>query len=52
MALKAWEINEIKDLEQSDCYHNCSPTPDLEIKIEIEEVDLTKDTDTNNKPEP
>ncbi len=29
-----WEINNFKDLTQSDCDHNCSPTPELDIKIE------------------
>jgi hypothetical protein len=43
------EINKIKDLEHSDCYHNCSLNLDLDIKIEIEEVDLTKDKETNNE---
>ncbi len=47
-----WEINEIEDLAQSDCNHNCLPTPDLDIKIEIYKVDLTKEEDTHNKPEP
>jgi hypothetical protein len=47
-----WEVNDFEDLTQSDCYHNCSPIPDLDIKIEIDKVDLTKDEETHNKPEP
>jgi hypothetical protein len=45
-----WEINELEDLTQSDCDHNCSPTPDLDIKIEKDKVDLTKDKVTHNEP--
>ncbi len=26
-----WEVNNFEDLTQSDCDHNCSPTPDLDI---------------------
>jgi hypothetical protein len=33
-----WDINDLEDQTQSDCDHNCSPTPDLDIKIEINEV--------------
>jgi hypothetical protein len=47
-----WEINNFEDLTQSDCDHNCSPTPDLDIKIKIDEVDLTKEEETHKKPEP
>jgi hypothetical protein len=47
-----WEINNFEDLTQSDCYHTCSPTLDLDIKIEINEVDLTKEEETHNEPEP
>jgi hypothetical protein len=47
-----WEVNNFEDLTQSDCDHNCSPTPDLDIKIEIDDVDLTKDEVTHNEPEP
>ncbi len=46
------EINKIEDIEQSDCNHNCSQSQDLDIKIQIEEVDLTKDEETHNKLEP
>ncbi len=38
-----WEINKFEDLTQSYCDHNCSPTPDLDIKIKIDEVELTRD---------
>jgi hypothetical protein len=47
-----WEINNFEDLTQSDCNHTCSPTLDLDIKIEIDKVDLTKEEETHNKPEP
>jgi hypothetical protein len=47
-----WEVNNFEDLTQSDCDHNCSPTPDLDIKIEIDEVDLKTDEVTHNEPEP
>jgi hypothetical protein len=47
-----WEINNFEDLTQSDCDHNCLPTPDLEIKFKIDKVDLTKKEETHNKPEP
>ena len=47
-----WEVNDFEDLTQSDCDHNCSPTPELDIKIEIDEVDLTKDEGSHNEPEP
>ena len=47
-----WEVNDFEDLTQSDCDHSGSPTPDLDIKIEIDEVDLTKDEGSHNEPEP
>jgi hypothetical protein len=55
-----WEINELEDLTQSDCDHNCSQTPDLDIKIEIDgtisfaQISQTKRKSTrrNNKFDP
>jgi hypothetical protein len=47
-----WEVNDFEDLTQSDCDHNFSPTPELDIKIEIDEVDLTTDEVIHNEPEP
>jgi hypothetical protein len=47
-----WEMNNFEDLTQSDCDHTCSSTPDLDINIEIDEVDLTKEEETHKEQEP
>ncbi len=47
-----WEINTLEDLTQSDCDHDCSSIPDLDIKIKIDKVNLTKEKETHNEPDP
>jgi hypothetical protein len=47
-----WEIYDLEGQTQNKCNHDSSPTPDLDIKIKINEVDLLKEEETHNKPEP